>query len=135
MTDLEKRFVIKYFYDEHNEPKEIHDILCVHFTANTPSLKAVCYWIKEVRSGRTGRHDISSTGRTPDEGLVDIITGKHEENPGFSARRPSESLRIAPSAMRHYLRNNFISLPFQKKVRTYRLAILSAVFRFFTRPI
>jgi hypothetical protein len=50
-------------------------------------------------------HNISSSGRTPDEGLAGVIPREHEENARFSARKLVKSLRIAPSPVCHYLRN------------------------------
>jgi histone-lysine N-methyltransferase SETMAR len=107
MDDLEKRFVIKYFFDEHKKSPEIFDILNKHYGSDAPCLSTVKYWMKQAKLGRKNLHKIASPGRTPDDGLAAAILRAHEENRRRSARSIAEVLSISAKTVCRYLRDEF----------------------------
>jgi hypothetical protein len=62
-------------------------------------------WIRDIKGGRTDLETISNPGRTPDEGLADVIRSRIEEDPNLSTRKIVNSLGIVNSTVCNYLRN------------------------------
>jgi hypothetical protein len=59
------------------------------------SRSEVSKWVRDIKGGRTDLETISSSGRTPDEGLADVIQKRIDEDPHLSARKIAESLSWA----------------------------------------
>jgi hypothetical protein len=105
MSDLEKRFVIKFFFDEGKKGAEIFRILTEHYGADAPCQTTVKYWVKELKFGRTDLHDLDRPGRPANDDLALAITHLHEEEPTYMARDIARALSIPLSTTCYYLRN------------------------------
>jgi hypothetical protein len=92
---IEQRYVIKFLAEEGDLGIEIHCRLVEHYGGRAMSSSEGCRWIGDIKGGRTDLETISSPGRTPDEGLADIIRGRGEEDPHLSARKIARSFDIA----------------------------------------
>jgi hypothetical protein len=104
---IEQRFVIKFLFEEGDTGIEIHRRLTEQYTDRAMSRSEVFRWVRDIKGGRTDLEMISSPGRTPDEGLADVIRKRIDEDPHLSAREIAQSLslRIATSTVCHYVRD------------------------------
>ena len=102
---IEQRYVIKFLLEEGDTGIEIHRRLTEHYRDRAMSRSEVYRWVRDIKGGRTDLETISSPGRTPDEGLADVIRKRIDEDPHLSARKIAQSLGIATSTVCHYLRH------------------------------
>jgi hypothetical protein len=98
---IEQRYVIKFLAEEGDSGSEIRRRLVEHYGDRAMSRSDRYKWMRDIKSGRTDLQTISSPGRTPDEGLADIIRRRIEEDPHLSARKIARSLDIATSTVYH----------------------------------
>jgi 3-mercaptopyruvate sulfurtransferase SseA len=102
ITELEQRYVIKFFAHEGMQDVQILPRLRDHYEAQALPRTQVYYWINEVKRGRTDLNTAASPGREPDEGLAAVIAGKLDADPHLSARKPASFLGIASSTVCRY---------------------------------
>jgi hypothetical protein len=101
---IEQRYVIKFFADEGCTGVETHKRLKDHYGEGAMSRSEVYRWIRDIKGVRTDLETIGSPGRTPDEGLSEVIRHRIEADPHISARKIAHSLGIATSTVCHHLR-------------------------------
>jgi hypothetical protein len=95
--DVEQGYVIKFFADEGMPAVEIISRLRDHYGEDALPRTEICFSINEIKRGRTDLNNIASPGTEPDEGLVNVIAAKLHADPHLSARKLTQSLRIATS--------------------------------------
>jgi hypothetical protein len=101
---IEQRHAIKFFADEHCTKIEIHQRLKDHHGESAMSPGEVYRWIMDIKQRRMDLETISSPGKTPGEGLSEVMRHRIEAGPHLSARKIAHSLGIATSTVCHHLR-------------------------------
>jgi hypothetical protein len=76
-----------------------------HYGEGAMSRSEVYKWIRDIMRGRTDLETIASPGRTPDEGLSEVIRHRIEAGPHLSAREIAHSFGIATLTGCHHLRS------------------------------
>jgi hypothetical protein len=95
--EVEQRHVIKFFTDEGMPAVEIISRLRDHYGEDALSRTQICFWINEIKRGKTDLNNIASPGRELDEAIAGVIAAKLDADPHLSAPKLAQSLRIAAS--------------------------------------
>jgi hypothetical protein len=98
-----QRYFIKFFTDEIMLVVEMTSRLRDYYGKDALSRTQIYFWINEMKGGKTDLSNIASPGTEPDEGLADIIAAKLDADLHLSARKATQSLRIASSTGCRYL--------------------------------
>jgi hypothetical protein len=106
--EIEERYVIKFFTDEHISEVEIISRLRNYYEDDALSRTQMYSWIHEVRRGRADLSTIASPGRKFDESSMKVLPLLLLESSIpililLSARKLANSLGITPSTVCRYL--------------------------------
>lgn len=95
VTEVERRYIIKFFMEEGMKRVEIIKSLSKHDDWGALDRTQVYYWIKEMKSGKNASNNPPS-GRAPNEELNECIGKALKEDPHFSARKIAKGLKLVP---------------------------------------
>jgi hypothetical protein len=104
IIEVEQRYVINFFSHEGMPGVQIVGRLRYHSVKDALSRTQMCFWINEVKRGRTDLSTVASPGGEPDDSFAAAIAGKLDADPHFLARKLTQSLEIATSTVCRYLK-------------------------------
>jgi hypothetical protein len=95
--------IIKFLFNDGLDAHQIAEELKAQFPEDAYSLRAVQFWLAEVRRGREDLHDKLRLGRPPPDCLLARIQEILNENPFESARSMADILHISHSTVLKHL--------------------------------
>jgi transposase len=90
--EYERRVIIKFLFNEGADARQIAERLKAQFHEDAYALRAVQFWITELRRGREDIHDEPRMGSPSAENLPTKIQELLNENPFESAWSMAEVL-------------------------------------------
>jgi transposase len=104
--ESEQRIIIEFLFNDGLDPRQIVEKLEAQFYEDVYSLRAVLFWIGEVRRGREDLHDEPQSGRPSEELSTAKIQELLNQNPFESARSIAKTLHISHSTVLKHLHND-----------------------------
>jgi hypothetical protein len=101
--EAEQRHFINFFVKEGVKRVEIIDRLNKYYGGDAIQRTQVCYWIREVKSGRKDLSNVTLPGRAPCEGLDDCIAKALKEDPHLLTRKIAKALNISSTMVQNHL--------------------------------
>jgi hypothetical protein len=100
---VEQSYVIKVFVQVGMKGVEVIGRLNRQFGRDALQRPQVCYWTKELKSGKKGLSNIPPPGRAPDEGLNGYIERALQQDPRLSKRKIAKAVDIRSTTVPNHL--------------------------------
>jgi hypothetical protein len=88
---------VTFFLAEGHEPIEIHRGLSISYQDDPMKKSTCCFWVAEIRAGRSDFSKYSSTARPLDRQDNDLTRSRPKRDPYAMLRQIAHSLGIAAS--------------------------------------